>query len=309
MRNLLQSLTMPKYERLLPRLFPGARAFELQGDDGQSIWGFELAPSKSALSGELHDENDSSNWSAFGTGIERRLLPGNQTQFRSLLQSRSVGKLGWLAIGYDTRASTPMSTAPAALRRAFTDAAAFLQDDVELHNECDLLATELTERYEELNLVYSTKDEVEYLEEGQEALAGLVHNCADYLDVGLAALICPERNINLHSIHPGHTVTDTDGLLELLGTSIYDRVESQIRSVILNEADDAERKRLFAGRNENLLAYPVVDDHGAAIGLIAVVCRPDKHTFSNGDRNLLEVMSKTASRIIYTHHDLSLIHI
>ncbi|MGB5626052.1 MAG: EAL domain-containing protein, partial [Woeseiaceae bacterium] len=53
----------------------------------------------------------------------------------------------------------------------------------------------------------------------------------------------------------------------------------------------------------NLLAYPVLDDHGTAIGMLAVIARHDMHVFSNGDRNLLEVMAKKASRIIHTHHD------
>ncbi|MDH5501325.1 MAG: EAL domain-containing protein, partial [Gammaproteobacteria bacterium] len=83
----------------------------------------------------------------------------------------------------------------------------------------------------------------------------------------------------------------------------YDRVESQVSGLILNSPDDIERQRVFAGRKENLLAYPILDDHGTAIGLIAVVAHKDIHEFSNGDRNLLEVMAKKASRIIHTHHD------
>ena len=60
---------------------------------------------------------------------------------------------------------------------------------------------------------------------------------------------------------------------------------------------------MLGGRSENLLAYPIIDDHGTAIGLLAVAANPELHTFSNGDRNLLEVMAKKASRIIHTHHD------
>ena len=52
-----------------------------------------------------------------------------------------------------------------------------------------------------------------------------------------------------------------------------------------------------------MLAYPVLDDHGTVIGILAVAARHDMHVFSNGDRNLLEVMAKKASRIIHTHHD------
>jgi len=145
--------------------------------------------------------------------------------------------------------------------------------------------------------------QVDYFEEGQEALVRLVHNCADYLDVGLAALICRDRGVALHSVNSTEAPPDVDGLLELIETSIYDRIESQVQSIVLNEESDEDRERLFGGRTENLLVYPVIDDHGTAIGLLAVVARHDMHVFSNGDRNLLEVMAKKASRIIHTHHD------
>lgn len=299
-KSVLQSLSLTKYERLLPRVFPGATRFELRNLQGELIW---KLTAEQTSSDEPADDNPVAAWVDFGHGIERRQLADEKTQFRYALRSREFGNVAWLVTGYDTKFSVPMSTAPEPMRRAFMDAATFLQEELELQLECDQLAVELTERYEELHLVYSTKDEVEYLEEGQEALTRLVHNCADYLDVGLAALICKDRGLLLHSGYSGIGPADTEALLELLSTGIYDRVEAQVNSIILNDPDDANRKRIFAGREENLLAYPILDDHGTVIGLIAVAARKDKHIFSNGDRNLLEVMAKKASRIIHTHHD------
>jgi diguanylate cyclase (GGDEF)-like protein len=196
-----------------------------------------------------------------------------------------------------------MDTAPEPLRRAFADAATFIQEEIELQYECNQLAVELSERYEELNLVYATDDRVDQVEEGQQALANLVHNCADYLDVGMAVLICRERGLEMHELNRAEAPVDPDGLLELLSQRIYDRVESQISAVVLNELDDEDRRHLLGGREENLIAFPIIDDYGTTIGLLSVIARKDRHTFSNGDRNLLEVMAKKASRIIHTHHD------
>ena len=300
--NPLKSLSMAKYERLLPRFFNGAVRFEIRDRQAELLW-------RLCADGSVQQESDETEnepvvvWSEFGPGIERRQMPCGQLQFRAPLLNRELGKIGWLTVGYDTKPSVPMTTAPEPLRRAFADAAAFLQEELDLQSECDQLASELSDRYEELNLVYSTKDQVEYFEEGQEALARLVHNCADYLDVGLAALICRDRGIVLHNVNSTDAPPEVESLMELLETTIYDRVESQVQSVVLNECDDADRKRLLAGRSENIVAYPIIDDHGTTIGLLAVVARREKHTFSNGDRNLLEVMAKKASRIIHTHHD------
>ncbi|MGI9248610.1 MAG: GAF domain-containing protein, partial [Woeseiaceae bacterium] len=300
--NVLKSLSIKKYERMLPRVFPGVARLSIRDKQGNLIWSWSPATA-AAQDGEPVDDNPVVAWSEFGTSIEKRQLPGGQMQFRTALVMREFGSIAWLIVTYNTEPSVSLSTAPEPLRHAFADAKLFLQEEIELQSECNQLAAELTERYEELNLVYSTKDQVEYFEEGQEALVRLVHNCADYLDVGLAALICRERGVTIHHVNSVESPPDVEHLLELLATTVYDRVESQVQSVVLNESADRDRNRLLAGRNENLLAYPVIDDHGTTIGVISVVARHDRHIFSNGDRNLLEVMAKKASRIIHTHHD------
>ncbi len=287
---------------MLPRVFPGVERLEVRDRQSNLIWSWCPASKQS------RDDNEAENnpvvaWSKFGSGIERRQLPSKRLQVRAPLATREFGAIGWLTATYNTKESVPMASAPEPLRRAFADAQLFLQEDLELQTECNQLAAELGERYEELNLVYSTKDQVEYFEEGQEALLRLVHNCADYLDVGIAALICRDRGINLHNVNSTEAPPEAEQLLECFATTVYDRVESQVQSVIMNDKGDVDRGRLLAGRSENLLAYPVLDDHGTVIGILAVAARHDMHVFSNGDRNLLEVMAKKASRIIHTHHD------
>lgn len=295
--NILKSLTRDKYARLLPRVFPGAMSIELCDRRGELVWYIsndDASPPEAA---------DDIAWIPFAGGVEQQRLIDGQIRYRRAIATRDNGPIGNLVVGYDAQASVPLETAGDRLQRSFADAVTILQDEIELQHECNQLAIELTERYEELNLVYSTKDHVEYFEEGQEALVRLVHNCADYLDVGLAALMCRDRGLVLHSENAGEAPPDLDGMLDVLSKAVYDRVESQVACVIVNELDSDDRARLLENRNENVLAYPILDDHGTAIGMLAVVARKDLHTFSNGDRNLLEVMAKKASRIIHTHHD------
>ncbi|MDH3752017.1 MAG: hypothetical protein OEU40_15630, partial [Gammaproteobacteria bacterium] len=161
-KSLLQSLSMTKYERLLPRIFPGADRLEIRDRQGQLIWQLCATAADERDPGAPIDDEPVAAWSDFGPGVERRQLPNGQMEFRAAVQSREFRKLGYLIAGYDTQPSVPMSTAPDSLRRAFTDALAFLQEELELQLECNQLAVELTERYEELNLVYSTQDQVEY---------------------------------------------------------------------------------------------------------------------------------------------------
>ena len=293
----LSFLSMSKYERLLPRMFPEAIGFQLLDRQGSVFWNYGVAASS--------DQEDDANaeWSDFCPGVSRCQMPGGEVWFRSVLMTASQGECASLVVAFDTRKSVPLSIAAEKLGGTFADAVDFLEEEIELQSECNQLAVELTERYEELNLVYATKDQVDYYEEGQDALVRLVHNCAEYLDVSLAALICRERRLTLRQVNAGEPLVDVEQVLKLLEGAIYDRVESQVVGVVLNDDDEEERARLFSGRSENLVAHPVIDDHGKTIGILAVVANPGAHTFSNGDRNLLEVMAKKASRIIHTHHD------
>ena len=292
--NPLRSLSLAKYERLLPRMFPGATRIELLGIDGRPVFG---------IGKDIAVASDDGTWADVGHRIERHDAGNCHSYFRRVLVSRENGVVGHLIVAFDTRGSVPLLTAQDALRRAFGDAALFLQEEIDLQCECDQLATELTERYEELNLVYDTKDEVEYLEEGQEALVTLVNNCADYLNVGLAALVCRDQKISLHADNGNARLGGAPEIMELLSTSVYDCIEARVNALIINESHDEERQRLFGGRKENLLAHPIIDSYGTVIGLIAVASAKANHHFSNGDRNLLEVMCKKAARIIHTHHD------
>ncbi len=300
--SLLKSISTSKYERLLPRFFPGANGFALNDLHGSAIW--EMFPAVENTK-EVSDTNGTSTieWKQFSRTLQRRDLAEGRLQFRSAIHSRELGSLGWLVVQFDARLSVPMSTAPSQLGRAFADAVAFYHEDIELQSECNQLAIELSERYEELNLVYATKDQVEFFEEGQEALSRLVHNCTDYLNVGFSALICRDRNLSYYSATSGMPHVGNEELLGILGTTVYDRVEAQVESIIINDPDDVERQRVFGGHKENLLAYPIFDEHATVIGIISVVASENSHVFSNGDRNLLEVMAKKASRIIHTHHD------
>ena len=245
--NILSSLSMQKYERLLPRLFPDATRVEILDRDGDCFWerrAGEAVEAGAATSGAERDADYP--WSDAAPGISRRKLKNGETQFRAEIASRGSGKAGWLLVAFNTDDAVPMAAAVEALRRPFSDALAFLQEELELQAECNQLAIELTERYEELNLVYSTKDQVKYFEEGHEALARLVQNCADYLDVGMSVLICRDRGLVLH--HKGaEAPPNSEQLLELLGEDIYDRVESQVQGLVINQNDATDRKRLLGG--------------------------------------------------------------
>ena len=62
--GLLKSLATKKYERLLPRVFPGAIAFEIRDRQGQSFWQFSMGGETDEAPGG--DTDPVVVWSEFG---------------------------------------------------------------------------------------------------------------------------------------------------------------------------------------------------------------------------------------------------
>jgi len=297
--GLFKSLAMDKYERLLTRLFPDHSRLEIRDVQGMLVW--QPAPTDAEADGEITLPDG--QWQEVAPDIERCQSPEGEIRFRGALRSHAATQFAWLYVCFDTRSKTPITAAPNMIVQAFAAATPFLQDEIELQAECNELATELTERYEELNLVYATNQQLEQIEESQDALSQLIHNCVDYLDVGMAVLICRERDLCIHSAKNTVAPIAVEALLGLLTGGVYDHVVSQLDYLVINESDDPMRQTLLANRDDRLLAQPVLDDHGSAIGILAVIDQTSAQIFSNGDKNLLAVMAKKVSRVIHIRHD------
>ena len=71
--NILKSLSMKKYERLLPRLFPGVARTRIRDQQGELFWDWSRDAARSRM--PQPDDNPAVAWSEFGSGIEKRQLP------------------------------------------------------------------------------------------------------------------------------------------------------------------------------------------------------------------------------------------
>ena len=84
--NLLNALSMAKYARLLPRVFPGCDLLELRGMKGELVWAWHEDENRE------YDPDAVVAWSDFGNKIGRRTMPDGRTQFRSGLLAREKGE-------------------------------------------------------------------------------------------------------------------------------------------------------------------------------------------------------------------------
>ena len=165
-----------------------------------------------------------------------------------------------------------------------------MRNELSMHKELDSLAEELTERYEELNLVYHTEDRVSFYREGYEAFRALVKNCADYLDAGLAILYLPGKNVYLTS---GAAADEFDMCLvkAALDNGIVDQVRKLNQTVFVNNSSD-KAALVPQGTPYRLMACPVSGVSTRVDGVLVIVNPLVRREFSNSDKNLLSVIAK-----------------
>ncbi len=178
-----------------------------------------------------------------------------------------------------------------------------LVNELMLTSELNSMTSELTERYEELNLVYHTEDQVNYFREGTDALTQLVDNCNSYLGVGLTALVLKSKKIEIVRSTLSQTLDDAQVILSRLQHELYDWVQANKATLVVNDITDERSATLLRGIPYKVLCTPVLDGGGEVAGVLAILNDHSRLDFTNSDRNLLSVMARKAGKIIQANYD------
>ncbi len=297
--NKFQSIDLDKYSRLLHCLVPAALGFAICDVKG--------VPQLLSDVAETYDMQDAvallnSQPAAFldeDGNIRSRRLEGKRVLYAMNLLLESRETYGYLAVVVDQeRPESGSGQIAAALRNL----AACLTGEYQLIGEVEAMADELTERYEELNLIYETAEHVSSFAQGQEALRQLVTHCADYLNVNLAVLytLCEKKPI--YHISHRDPLPDFQNIVEQLFT-LYPWTRENNTSIVLNKKIAPLRENLFPAIPHKIMSCPVSNDNGEVIGVLTCVSNNEQRDFTNSDRNILEVLSKKASQIISSSYD------
>ncbi len=303
----LENINLEKYEKLAMRLMG------------------------SPASLAIFDIHDSLHWHSISMEVSiinrlklnlgRQLSPGSSTGkftlkvressdlvcFYSLLKSNAGLELGRLFVVLETETKTLdqelASIRNESLAATVADLADIIQDEVQLSLELNSMAGELTDRYEELNLVYSSGDDVSHFFEGQAVLRKLVVNCHEYMNVDIAALILPDKHITYIEAHADIDAVEVDTLLEKLHLSLYPWICTNEKVVAINSLTDPLHRQVCPDIFFKLMGCPIFDGSGAVCGLLVVLNQFNKKDFSNSARNLLEVVGRKAAKIIQSSYD------
>jgi diguanylate cyclase (GGDEF)-like protein len=178
-----------------------------------------------------------------------------------------------------------------------------IKKNLEKEQELNAIADELTHRYEELNLIYSSDDNVQNLSHGRELLQQIVVNASNFLDVDLVAVLLPEKNVSLHYSRQAHSPQQYKFILNALRQDIFMQLQIHKKSLVINSSKDAMKTSIFIDLPYKVVVAPMLNAENKVIGLIAIVNEPNRIDFSNSDRNLLEVLANKASTIVVHNFD------
>ncbi len=166
------------------------------------------------------------------------------------------------------------------------------------------MASELSARYEELNLVYDTEGQVNEFSHGEHRLRELVINCTKYVDVIASAVVLPEKHITIYPSAfnkpiPSYIHTTP----KCLKRDLYASLKINNKSIVINDAASCIKPDLDPEFPYKLIVSPVLQSKDDISGFMVILRYKEMQDFQNSDRSLLDVLANKASKIIQLNYD------
>lgn len=171
-----------------------------------------------------------------------------------------------------------------------------------LNSELDGMASELSDRYEELNLIYATSNQATRFPEGQAALDSLVKSCRDHLDASLVALVLPAQGLSFERHDARSPVQRVSEFLRTIAGEFFAGFAAAGRAVVCNDdmSGAAELERFGAMK---FAATPILNGRQAVCGVLLMANPAQATDFSNSDKNLLASIAEKAGKIVEASYD------
>jgi hypothetical protein len=233
-------------------------------------------------------------WHSDGDGMQRLDADGVTLLYMAI--HGKTGLLGYLAV----RVANPVTTlteAPVAwdaLAETFEDIGAGIADEVAAKRELDSMALELSERYEELHLVYAIDKQVQQLEPGADLFQRLLQSWAEHMDADVAAFVKPGENLCVHATNLSAPIHNLDLVLVEMRGDLYRFTHSARAPIVINDVDDPRRAYIFTDLPFKLLCCPVIHDR-SVVAILVLANHLAKPDFSNSDRKLGELLANQLS--------------
>lgn len=301
----LGALDPDKYRRLCELLIDPALGkvigFAVCDRTGRPVWVADT-PCRSELEAALCVSQAMER----GTALARDIGSGKRLLVKAL-EAEPEEQVAAIAVLVDSGPQPAGPPAEQGLECALAGIGSCLLQEYRLNLELDSMAAELTARCEELNLVYTTEEQVHKYEpeHGRQVLTRLVEDCIAYLGVDGAVLAVPGDKLEIKR-QRDEGESDSAWLWEVwpaLRHPLYRRVKDARASIVANDAADSPWQHASSPFPVKLLVSPILATRSDVLGLIAIVNLPGRADFSNGDRKLLEVLAEQAATVLQASRD------
>ena len=190
------------------------------------------------------------------------------------------------------------------LNHALPAVASCIEKEFRLTEELDAMARELADRYEELNLVYETTDDITDFGSEGHTLTNLLEKYIEHLNVDMIALAFPKQDRIYSAAIDNASIGDAYGIINKLLHSYAARAGNHGMFLLINDFTDPQRDEYNLHVPCKLMACPVLNVRGAVNGLLVCMNHIHHQDFFNSDKNLLQVISKKVAKIIESNYDV-----
>ena len=292
----LPDLDYARYARWLHRSLGQEPALFVCDAAGSAHW---TAPHDASLAPWLAQLTaDGFAWTADGDGMQRHQAGGACLLYVPVtVKGRTAG---WIGVRESASAEGAEPFAWDALAEGLEDIAAAVADEARRQGELDSMAGELSDRYEELHLVYAIDRQIQGMDRGEDVFASLLESWAGHMDADVAAFIKPGDNLCVSATNLSAPIHNLDLVLVEMRGDLYRFAHSSRQPIVMNEADDPRRAYIFTDMPFKILCCPVFQDK-SVVAVLVLLNHADKPDFSNSDRKLGEVLANHLSSLSRMH--------
>lgn len=205
-------------------------------------------------------------------------------------------KLAFHAWGRSAEVSSSVVADAEDLLRA---AAVSLAERATMQADLDMGARELTDRYEELHLIYDIDTLIAHQTPTIDLLPEMLTICALQLNVDICSYVEASTTRVITASNLSKPIGNLDLVEVEMRGDLFRFVQTVREAVALNAPDDTRRRYLFTNMPFKILAAPIFI--GKKMPAILVLLRhDDRPDFSNSDRSLAVVMANQIAGVLHT---------
>lgn len=296
--RILKDLDFDYYNRLFRKTAGDGYGLAVCTRTGKPLW-ISAEPASERMTEAIESLQKKNTLTATPEDSEDKYisLNGHGTLLCHPIRSNSDEPIGWLAALTTQNGNGQPAKDTQDGMEALNDIGLGIVREYELNSELENLTEELSERYEELNLVYDMGRLGKSNGMKNEIFNQMVKLCVKYMDADMVFFVKSKKKQVFYTVNSHHENVKIELLIKNIQNKLFSFVASAKECVIINEKNDYRRHLIFSGLPYRILIVPIFIDKRVK-AILVILRHQEKPDFSNSDRNLVEAMASEAGILL-----------